>query len=85
MTACRITYFHQIIRFIKTTKYTKRCRVKGSTIYTKPIFFIAALVAFKMVRIMSEQSLTVYENDIFFGTDEFVFSYFIFSSLDMFY
>jgi hypothetical protein len=85
MTAFRITYLHQLIRFIKETKYTKRCSVKGSTIYTRPLFFIVARVTSKMVKIMCDQILTVWKNDMFFGTDEFVFSYFIFSSSDMFY
>ncbi len=79
---------HYILSSINTfykKKYTKRCSVKGSTIYTRPLFFIAAIVAFKMVKIMRDQILTVWENDIFFCTNEFVFSYFIFSLPDMFY
>jgi hypothetical protein len=47
--------------------------VKSSAIYARPFFFIVALVASKMVKIMSDQILTVWENNLFFGIDVFVF------------
>ena len=72
-----ISTFNPLISCIKKTKYIKRCSVKSSTIYIRPLFFIVARFAFKMDKTLSDQISTLRKD---YTNEKFLFSYFVFLS-----
>ncbi len=82
MAALCISILIYLIYCISKIKCTRRRSVKSSTIYIRPLFFIAVLFALKMVKVFKSQILNVRKRYFFLVQDKFVFSYFI--SLQLF-
>ena len=79
MAAFCISIFIHLICCIKKTKYAKRCSVKSSTIYMRPLFLQFHFLRWKWSKVRAFKFWPC-ENDAFFGTKRtclFLFHHFI--------